>query len=349
MMPGLFRAHAHGRRPALRTAIVALGLFALLLFYCFPSHGDEIYIDPRFGLLNTTSAGSPLAIATFLTGGNAEFVDAKGFQTNPYFTATRVLLYQTLHAPETKCNSPVDFVALVTANVPKQSRQQLQDEGAVVVEAEDIPLRWWIKTGVTRWKDQFSKLRLLEMTQYERILFIDADTLIRGKVDDIFHEPEVRIPAPTIHNRQTKKDEASLPNQYMFAARSDNQLTGERDHPFPPLNTDVFSAGFWIAAPSHGLFRYLMSTMDHYRRFDPHTMEQSLLNYAFRRGGPMPWRELHYKWSATWPSEKDVEGNVVSLHEKFWSTGPEELQEMWTQQKENMEAYFAARASAMHT
>jgi alpha-N-acetylglucosamine transferase len=78
-------------------------------------------------------------------------------------------------------------------------------------------------------------------------------------------------------------------------------------------------------------------------------MEQSLLNYAFRRGGPMPWRELHYKWSATWPSEKDVEGNVVSLHEKFWSTGPEELQEMWTQQKENMEAYFAARASAMHT
>lgn len=305
-----------------------------------------MYRDETFGLLSTTSANSRFAIATFLTGGRAAVVDNIAFQSNPYFTATRVLLYQTLHSPETRCNSSVDFIALVTSNVPEENRQQLRDEGAVVVEAQDIPLKWWVKTGVTRWKDQFLKLRLFEMTQYDRLLFIDADTLIRGKIDDVFHELEVKTPAPTLHHHQKKRDEAQLPNQYMFAARSDNQLTGERDHPFPPLNTNVFSAGFWVAAPSRELFDYLMSAMRHYGRFDPHTMEQSLLNYAFRRGGPMPWRELHYKWSATWPSHRDLEGNVASLHEKFWNTGPEELVDLWTSEKEKMEEFFLNKTSS---
>ena len=33
------------------------------------------------------------------------------------------------------------------------------------------------------------------------------------------------------------------------------------------------------------MFEYLTSVMGNWRRFNPHTMEQSLLNYAFRRGG----------------------------------------------------------------
>lgn len=323
-----------------RTLIVILGILAILFFY-FPSNEKPIPVDKNFGLLNATSPSSRFAIATFLTGGNAPVVQSEDFKSNSYFTATRVLLYQILHSPDTKCNTAVDFIALVSSNVPEQSRQQLRDEGALVIEAKDIPLPWWVKTGVTRWKDQFLKLRLFEMTEYDRILFIDADTLLRGKVDDIFQELEVTTPAPTLHRHHRQKDEAQLPSQYMFAARSDNQLTGERDHPFPPLNTNVFSAGFWVAAPSHELFEHLMSVMGHYGRFDPHTMEQSLLNYVFRRGGPMPWRELNYKWSATWPSSKDLEGKVVSLHEKFWVTGPPELQDLWTLQKKKMEEYFS--------
>src|SRR5690606_15015291 len=145
----------------------------------------------------------------------------------------------------------------------------------------------------------------------------------------IFDELEIQVPAPTLAERPGKADEAPLPASFVFGARSDNHLTGMREHPFPPLNTNVFSAGFWVAAPSQELFDYFLDLTTHYRRFDPHTMEQSLLNYAFRRDGPMPWRELHYKWSATWPSFRDVEGGVVTLHEKFWAAGPKELRELW--------------------
>lgn len=129
----------------------------------------------------------------------------------------------------------------------------------------------------------------------------------------------------------------------VFGARSDNALTGERDHPYPPALTNVFSAGFWMAAPSREMFNYLLSVMQHWNRFDPHTMEQSLLNYAFRRDGPMPWFELEPKWSATWPNQKDLKAGVATLHEKWWAVGPEDLRAKWEEAKRQMEEFFDVR------
>ncbi|KAG5974264.1 hypothetical protein E4U55_008244 [Claviceps digitariae] len=317
----------------------------LILYLLLPGQSSKLPPDPTYGLVNQTLPTSRLAIATFLSGGNRPSVSGSSFSSDAYLTATRTLLYQLLHGADTKINSSstIDILVLVTPNVPPETRQQLSREGALVLEAQPVPLRWWIKTGVTRWKDQFLKLRLLQQTQYNRILFLDADTLLTSRIDTLFAEQEVMSPAPTILQHSQPDELLLLPNQYMFAARSDNHLTGQRHHPFPPLNTNPFSAGFWVAAPSHQLFSYLLSIMDHYRRFDPHTMEQGLLNYAFRRGGPMPWRELHYKWSATWPNARDLAGGVVSLHEKLWKTGPEDLQLLWTRRKDEMERFWDER------
>ncbi|KAL9625638.1 MAG: hypothetical protein Q9160_000351 [Pyrenula sp. 1 TL-2023] len=327
-----------------RTKVALVAASLLLLWVLFPSTRQPLLVDPTYGLIKETSESSRFAIATFLTGGSQGSTNTGDSDSDHYFTATRVLTYQLLHDPETRCYGSVEFIVLVTPNVSQKARQQLKADGAVVTEATQVPLRWWIKTGVTRWKDQFMKLCLLNMTQYDRILFIDADTLVKSRLDGIFDDLEVRQPVQTLMSQQKKTDEAPLPAQFMFAARSNNELTGRRDHPFPPLKTRVFSAGFWIAAPSQELFAYLMSVMQHFRRFNPHTMEQSLLNYAFRRDGPMPWTEIHYKWSATWPSHRDVEGQVATLHEKFWATGPKELQDMWWEQKRKMEQYYAQRA-----
>lgn len=194
--------------------------------------------------------------------------------------------------------------------------------------------------------NQTPRLRIFEMVEYERILFIDSDTLITRPIDGIFNEHIIQHPAQTLNNltHQIKSDEALLPATYLFTARSDNALAGERDHPFPPNSASIFSAGFWLAAPSNEMFTYLMSVMRHWRRFDPFTMEQSLLNYAFRREGPMPWGELDPKWSATWPNARDWDAGVVSLHEKWWSVGPDDLREKWRAAKGEMEKYFEGRS-----
>jgi alpha-N-acetylglucosamine transferase len=319
------------RRLALYVALSAV--FTLWLIW--PRYPQRVP-DQTYGLLKQTTPSSPYAIATFLTE------DTYGTPDDFYFIATRILTYQLLHANETRCRRPIPFLVLITDAVTQDKRDQLTKDGAEVVLVQDVPLNWWIRTGVTRWKDQFTKLRLLEMTQYERVLFIDADTLLTGPVDGIFDDSQSTSPSNTLFERReaVRRDEEQLPAQYVFAARSDNDLTGQRDHPFPPLHTEVFSAGFWLAAPSQELFKYLISVMSHYRRFNPRTMEQSLLNYAFREDGAMPWQELDYRWSATWPSMKDLEGGVATLHEKFWRTGPDELRSLWWEWKEKMEAYY---------
>ncbi|KAF2136649.1 glycosyltransferase family 8 protein [Aplosporella prunicola CBS 121167] len=314
----------------------------LWLLYTF--HTPPPIIDVKYGRVKDLQADSHFAIATFLSGQK----DADPEAADYYFDAVRVLTYQLVHDEKTRIRNKkhVSFIVLVTKDVPLQKQQQLGKEGALVVPVDDIPLNWWISTGVTRWKDQFTKLRLFQMVEFSRILFIDADTFLTGPLDEIFDEPfTVRQPVRTKFEleHQLKGDEAPLPASYVFCARSDNALTGEREHPFPPAKTSIFSAGFWLAAPSLELFDVFVSVMQHYRRFDPHTMEQSLLNYVFRREGAMPWTELDYRWSATWPSEKDLDGGVVSLHEKLGMTGPEKLKKMWYDKWSDMDTFYKSR------
>ena len=320
------------------TRVFILFLLFVICYRCIKTLNRPL-IDPTYGLLSSTT--SDYAIATFLSGDMPHDDD-------PYYTNARMLTYQLVHAPETRCDPPVLFLVLCTTSVSAEKKDRLRRDGATIVEVSDVPLSWWIKTGVTRWKDQFTKLRLFELVQFSRILFIDADTLLTGPIFSIFSEPGFAEPMKTNFSltTQIKSDEAPLPSEFFFAARSDNAYAGERNHTYPPVfsgDSTPFSAGFWIAAPSKELFKYFMSVMRHWRRFDPHTMEQSLLNYAFRREGPMPWKQINQKWSATWPNEADIRAGVVGLHEKAWKddlSGTEELRKMYSLWKNRMEKFY---------
>lgn len=287
--------------------------------------------------------GSKVAFATFLAENTKRKSDNERDDEDWYYVASRLLAYQLLHDPDTRTNRPIPFIVLVTSAVSESKRERLRKDGAIIVPAEDVTLPFWVKTGVTRWKDQFTKLRLLELVEFERIAFIDADTLITRCLDGLFDDPTVAKASRTLFDSrkgEIKSDEAPLPEKYVFSTRPDNALAGERSHPFPPVEGNVFSAGFWVAAPSFELFDYYYSVMNHWRRFDPHTMEQSLMNYAHRMDGPMPWGRLDYHWSATWPNQADVAGGVASLHEKFWTAGEKTTRQLWFDAKLKMEKYW---------
>ncbi|KAL5320373.1 hypothetical protein ACEPPN_011174 [Leptodophora sp. 'Broadleaf-Isolate-01'] len=332
-----------GTRRAQLTYIILVAITAVYYFKLTFWSSQPIRFDPEYGILRQTTNTSKVAIATFL----CENYVGDEHAVDNYFIGVRTLHYQLKIAPQTRMErEDVVFLVVVTRAVDREKRERLERDGAKVMVVDDVKLPWWVRTGVKKWKDQFTKLRIFEMVEYERILFIDSDTLITRPIDGIFNEHIIQHPAQTLNNltHQIKSDEALLPATYLFTARSDNALAGERDHPFPPNSASIFSAGFWLAAPSNEMFTYLMSVMRHWRRFDPFTMEQSLLNYAFRREGPMPWGELDPKWSATWPNARDWDAGVVSLHEKWWSVGPDDLREKWRAAKGEMEKYFEGRS-----
>ena len=253
-----------------------------------------------------------------------------------YFVGTRVLAYQLLHAPKTGTNTSIPFVVLATPDVPESKLERLRNDGATVKVVERI-LESWMKPGLERWRDMMSKLRMLELTQFEKVLFMDADMYIAERMDGIFTDPSTE---PLVSRPELAiKDEGALPESYVFSAQ---QYMEGRVHPYPPPAGDYFSGGFFLCQPSIAMFNYYLTIAKIQDRFNSNAMEQGLLNYAHRRDGPMPWTEIYYKWITSWPSMKEYEAGARSLHEKWWdekiSLDPD-LRKLWYIARGEMEGY----------
>ena len=260
-----------------------------------------------------------------------------------YFVATRVLTYQLLHDPETRTNTSIPFIILCTPGVQPSKIARLRKDGAYVLVVDRLE-RPWIHTSVDRWQDIFIKLHAFELTNYEKVLFLDSDMLITRRMDGVFSDPATTpLPPKPENTNGTNPSDAPLPSTYVLAGQVIND---KRDHPYPPPPGDYFGGGFFVAQPSLEISKHYTSLMDRKDSFDPYLMEQSLLNHAHRREGPMPWTDVEYTWTTTWPSRNEYEKGAASLHEKWWRDDlglDEEIRELWWKSRWEMVGYYRAK------
>jgi alpha-N-acetylglucosamine transferase len=275
------------------------------------------------------------AIATFVSGQNTEDL---------YYNATRLLTYQLLHEPSTRLTSPdIAWVVLCGKKLPKKKQDRLRQDGAMVIEIEDVPLPHWYPTDLGRWSEVFTKLRVFELTQFERLLFIDADSLIMHPIDAIFDEPEFQTLTPNLAYSEfhpAKEDEGLLPKEWLFASRPEIGLQGAWDHPVPPVQGSYFNAGFFMVYPDKDMYEYLFRVMQFEGRFKTEYPEQDMLNYAFRHDGPMPWREINWKWNGNFVNQADIDAGMMTLHCHFWNQGPEVTQKKWAKLIKEMLRFY---------
>lgn len=294
-----------------------------------------------------TAHSEPRAYATFLS---TRITDPS--EDDAYFTAARVLAYQLLHHKSTKTNLDIPFIVLVAPHVTVEKQKILADEGATVIPVDllepDTDTNW-IQPGEERFIDQFTKLRLWTLTQYERILYLDADMLLMKSLDEIWDEPVASQTSQTLSSDTDSRYGDPLPENYTMVGVSD---TGAAVHPFPPLTTSQLNGGFFLLRPSLQLYEYYVKLLNTPYAFDTGLMEQSLLNFAHALEGRMPW--VHFppgKWNVNWPSWQDVEGGAATLHDKFWSAAnaawiDRRLVEMWWRRQGEMEGYWAQKGLA---
>jgi len=92
-------------------------------------------------------------------------------------------------------DSSRDMVCLVTSAVPKEWHASLAVAGWTVKVVDEVSEFWWGKsaecsTGTgdqgERWGHMATKLRLWQMTNYKRVMYLDADTVLTGSVAEIF-------------------------------------------------------------------------------------------------------------------------------------------------------------------
>lgn len=299
---------------------------------------------PSFGRNSTKSKSPKYAYATFLS---ARIDNDTAIEDDVYFTATRVLTYQLLYQPQTRTREDIPFLIIVPPHVSEAKRKILSAEGATIIEAPLLnPTNWTANPGEARWIDQFTKLRLFELIQYDRILYMDTDMLLTKPLDSIFSEEVIATPQWTANDTQSVQErEAPMPATYVLAGVTDNGGPGAF-HPVPFTPDSQLNGGFWCMQPSSVLFDYYVTLLD-LGVFDSFNMEMGLLNYAHRSDGPMPWVALPPgKWSNNWPVLRDYEElGSATLHDKFWSDGNKdwidrELVEMWWRVQGQMEGYW---------
>ncbi|OQR84390.1 hypothetical protein ACHHYP_13438 [Achlya hypogyna] len=86
----------------------------------------------------------------------------------------------------------IDTVVMVIDHVTNTTRQHLADGGMVVLPVE--PWRLYQDHGVYR--DSLTKLRIFEEMGYDRLIYIDSDTVIMRNLDELFNLPHAMYWAP---------------------------------------------------------------------------------------------------------------------------------------------------------
>ncbi|CRG91421.1 hypothetical protein PISL3812_08469 [Talaromyces islandicus] len=284
-----------------------------------PGYHDAVSHDDFVSQKNhhNASSTSKHAFATFLSGYN-------GTDSEKYFTAVKLLTYQLIHDPLTRARDGTPFLILVTRDVEQEKQDILRHGGATVVLVDDVQ-REWIHPKTSRWDKVLAKLNLWTLTEYEKVVFVDADTVILHPMDEIFSIPatEIRDTLPASPNTSHPVINMSVtpPQKYMIAGIHDHWM---EENKRPPENETFYeldhymNAGFFVVSPSKEMFEYYLSLLDQPDAFNMDYPEQNLLNFAHRTDGQMPWQDLGTYWNAITQLNPSYDSDVRSLHHKWW-------------------------------
>jgi hypothetical protein len=249
------------------------------------------------------------AFATILTGEkDLEFPDVE----DPYFEAARLLSFQLLRNPRTRSRiDKVPMLILVTPDVPEKQRNTLAREGATivpVVNSETIR----DSSHSQGWNHDLIMLQLWNLEEYDKIVFLKADSVIFRPIHSIFEDSATAT-------RATINPATDMPKHYMVAAPQNSHLNLKSQHSSgQELDENIhFNDGFFILHPSRDLYRWYISQLDMAK---DHLAgpKQTFLDYLHRPNGPMPWQSLGYGWNLKDASRLDYENGLKSINHQWW-------------------------------
>lgn len=145
-------------------------LVALLLAKLFLAHYNS---QPRQAGLSQIQDDCIVSLEQTELAANMHFAfciflavkaDLREDEEDVYFMGARMLIYQLLHDPETRSKANIPFIVLVTAAIEMKKREQLELDGATVIQVPSLKFNW-IKPGRPRREHVLDKLHVFTFTK----------------------------------------------------------------------------------------------------------------------------------------------------------------------------------------
>ncbi|KAF1828116.1 nucleotide-diphospho-sugar transferase [Decorospora gaudefroyi] len=263
------------------------------------------------------------AYASFLATRNPSLRD-------PYFLAIHSLIYRLLWSPRIR-SLRYPFVVFVAESVTEEQRALLAGVGALVRELS--PLQWEPNVlGVQdRWKDLFAKLNMWKQTDFERILFLDADAFPLTNIDEMFDLAPIQDCLPEKLHLDDFLADGPVCEPYVFA--------GVPQDPFNATHPNI-NVGSIVFTPSSRMHARLVQNYVKTDKYDCAMAEQAFLNWQFDPEGAYPGTKLERQWGGFFPTEAEGGGKLKVVHEKIWVADSGWMKEEWERGwKEMIEFY----------
>jgi inositol 3-alpha-galactosyltransferase len=273
-----------------------------------------------------TDAPKPYAFATFMATRNPSLKD-------PYFLAIHSLIHRVLWSSQTRTQKNYPFIVFIAEFVTVEQRALLTGAGAIIREL--APLEWHCDApGVQkRWNDLFAKLNMWAETDFERILFLDADAFPLANIDDMLdNAPEKECVEDKVGIDDFLADRSPVCENYVFA--------GVPQAPFS-LDSPNINVGSMVFKPSVRMHQRLLQNYQKTDHYDCAMAEQAFLNWQFNPQGAFPPTGLGRQWGGFFPKEEE-EGNLKIVHEKLWAVEQGWLRKEWERGWAEMSSWYAS-------
>lgn len=146
--------------------------------------------------------------------------------TESYLIAIKCL-YKSLK--NTKTEYP--FTVIINDNISKETEQELIHIGINVIRKKSVNISDKIinnnnNNNAQYWNNTFDKLHIFELTEFSKIVYLDADMYIRKNIDELFDKPNMSAVIDKRYIPLISKDWIKL-NSGLMVITPDNRANKE--------------------------------------------------------------------------------------------------------------------------
>jgi alpha-N-acetylglucosamine transferase len=107
---------------------------------------------------------------------------------DPYFPGLCALNYSLK-----KVKSKYPLSVVVPESMPRETQQSISDLNIQVIPMPDIVVddALLAKNPEARWNTTLFKLSIFNLTQFDKLVFLDLDMIIMGNIDELFDKPHM--------------------------------------------------------------------------------------------------------------------------------------------------------------